>query len=121
MEHETNYFIIDKLLSLNIQIVKNFLRYEEQLRERDNLFKFIDYNIFLTHPEIRNNVLNYMLQIINPTNDNIKALLDLMKTGEIQGETTYLRSQSSVITNDITRENDIIKFNIFNIHKVNLF
>ena len=119
LEHETNYFIIDKLLALNVHIIKNFLRYEDQLKERDNLFKFIDYNVFLTHPEIRNNVLNYMLQIINPTNDNIKALLDLMKTGEVQNETTYLRSQSSVITNDITRENDIIKFNIFNIHKVN--
>jgi len=94
------------------------MSYEDQLKEKDNFFKFIDYNVFLTHPEIKNNVLNYMLDICVPTSDNIKSLLELLKAGEAKGENVYLRSQSSVMTNDITRENEILKFNIFRIHKV---
>ena len=75
-------------------------------------------NVFLTHPEIRDNLLNYMLQICIPTSDNIKSLLELLKENQERGENLLLRSQSSGILSDITKDLGGIKFNVIGVHKV---
>jgi hypothetical protein len=104
---------------LTVSIITNFFTYERQLEEKDLFFKFVDVNVFLNHPEIKNEVLNYMLDILVPTSDNIKELLDLMRVGEAITENQFLRGQSSVINNDITSNMDI-KFNLFRVHKVDI-
>jgi len=106
------------ILKLTVYVLDNFITYEEQLKEKDTFYTFLENNVFLIHPEIRDNLLNYMLQICIPTSGNIKSLLELLKDNKERGENLLLRSQSSGIIGDITKELDGIKFNVMGVHKV---
>ena len=71
-------------------------------------------NIYYKHSEIKNSLLQHMLNICS--DENLKELLEILK---VQDEATslFLRGQSSVME-EKSQSVPIIKFNLIRIHKV---
>ena len=96
-----NYFIIDKLIGLSVYAINNLFSFKVQVKVNDDLFNFILDKIYTKHPEIKNALLKYLLDVCYPTYEHIHNLIQLLTINDSNSHRSFLRGDSGVMIDDI--------------------
>jgi hypothetical protein len=107
LKHEIDAAVVNKALHFAIYAVNNFLIFERADLIKETLFNLIREELFNKFKDIRLNLINYMIDLINFSNDKeIRFLINFLKKDKVQNN--LLRGDSEILDNvDLIRSFDL--------------
>jgi len=109
LKHEIDAAVVNKALHFAIYAVNNFLIFEKSEKIKEQIFTLIREDLFNKFNDLKINLINYMIDLINFSNDKeIRFLINFLKKEKSGNNNNLLRGESEILDNvDLIRSFDL--------------
>lgn len=109
LKHEIDAAVVNKALHFAIYAVNNFLIFEKSEKIKEQIFTLIREDLFNKFNDLKINLINYMIDLINFSNDKeIRFLINFLKKEKSANNNNLLRGESEILDNvDLIRSFDL--------------